>query len=883
MKTMSADEIRKSYLDFFTAKAHALVASASLVPENDPTLLFTGAGMNQFKDLFLGVGEKPYTRATSCQKCFRTGDLEEVGRTNYHHTFFEMLGNFSFGDYFKKEAVTWGWEYLTQVLGIDAGKLWVSVYEEDEEAYSAWREDVGIPEERIRKFGAKTNFWPANAPEDGPNGVCGPCSEIFFDYGPDHGPDPAPDCDDYDGPRFVEVWNLVFTQFNRRGKNDLEPLPQKNIDTGAGFERLVAVMCGELSTYQTDLFLPIIAKVSEIAGIPYEFTSDDGVRMRRIADHGRAAVFCLMDGVKPGREGRDFVLRRVIRRAVRDGIGLGIERPFLADLAPTVAEVMGNQYPMIHDHLGEVARAITREEERFRATYHQGMNALETVVDALKASGETVLSGVEAFRLHDERGFPVDLTEDYLREEGLTLDREGFTAAMEARRKQSQAGSALEVDIFARGPISEIRGQSGKTTFTGYDEVAGSAKIVGLVRDDAVVSAVGAGDVVQVVTDVTPLYAESGGQVGDHGVVVGPNGRVVVTDTRAVEGVTAMIGEVVEGTLATGEEVRVEVDRERRDAIRRNHTATHLLHKALRNQLGDGATQAGSLVAPDRLRFDFHHEDGLTPEDIEAIEREVNREILANISVSTGEKTIDEARAAGATAIFGEKYGDEVRVVAVGDVSMELCGGTHCAATGDIGSFRILSESNIGAGLRRIEAVTGDGALEAMAADRELLRELAGSLKTRPDELPARVASLRDEIKALTKKLEQSLSASASAGPESEEQALQNGVTARRLRFVGPYDMKHLLEAADRLREEGGKIGAMLTAETEQGIALVLAATPDLVSAGFDAGKATGIVAGEMGGGGGGRPDLGRGKGRDPSGLEAAAARFVEILGAVQC
>jgi len=878
MTRMTADELRRSYLDFFRAKEHALVPSASLVPENDPTLLFTGAGMNQFKDLFLGRGEKPYSRATSCQKCFRTGDLEEVGRTNYHHTFFEMLGNFSFGDYFKREAITWGWEFLTEVMGLDPAKLWVSVYREDEEAYSAWRDEVGIPEERIRRFGAKTNFWPANAPEDGPNGVCGPCSEIFFDYGPDHGPDPDPDCDDYDGPRFTEIWNLVFTQFNRTGKNELEPLPQKNIDTGAGFERLVAVMNGHLSTYGTDLFLPIIAKAAEIAGIPYEFESPDGVRMRRIADHGRAAVFCLLDGVKPGREGRDFVLRRVIRRAVRDGIGLGIERPFLADTAPVVADVMGDAYPEIREHLDEIRRAITREEERFRATYHQGMNALVAVVDAMKERGVTVLAGEEAFRLHDERGFPVDLTEDYLREEGLSLDRAGFTEAMEARRKQSQAGSAIEVDIFARGPLAEIRGDAGETEFTGYGSIEHRGTLVGLVVSERRADVANTGDAVQIVADRTPFYAESGGQMGDAGEVTGPTGRAIVGDTKASEGVTAMIGEVVEGTLAVGDEVTLALDVDRRDAIRRNHTATHLLHRALKNHLGEGATQAGSLVAPDRLRFDFHHEDGLSGEQVEAIEREVNREIVANTAVHTDEKSLSDARNAGAVAIFGEKYGENVRVVSVGGYSMELCGGTHCRATGEIGSLRIVSESNIGAGLRRIEAVTGVGSIEAMVRDRNLLQTLARELKSRPEDLPARIGSLREDVRELRKKLDQALAQSASAGPDAREETLPNGVVVRQLIFVGPYDMKHLLAAADGIREEGGRIGALLTAETDEGIAVVVAATPDLTSAGFDAGKAVGLVAREMGGGGGGRPDLGRGKGRDPKGLPAAEERFRELL-----
>jgi len=880
MDRMTVDEIRQSYLDFFVERGHTLVPSASLVPENDPTLLFSGAGMNQFKDLFMGRGEKPYTRATSSQKCFRTSDLEEVGRTTYHHTFFEMLGNFSFGDYFKRDAILWAWEYLTDILSIPGERLWVSVYEDDDEAYDAWANEVKIPAERIRRFGAKTNFWPANAPEDGPNGVCGPCSEIFFDYGPEHGPDPAPDCDDYDGPRFCEVWNLVFTQFNRKGKNQLEPLPQKNIDTGAGFERIVAVVRGVLSTFQTELFTPIIDRVSELSGVPYEFYSDDGVRMRRIADHVRAAVFCLVDGVKPGRDGRSFVLRRVIRRAVRDGISLGLDRPFLATLVPIVVEIMRGQYPDLGVGIGDVSRHVEKEEERFRATYQQGMNYLELEVERLRAEGGKVLDGHVAFRLHDERGFPVDLTEDYLREEGLELDREGFEEAMDARRRESQAGSAIEVDIFARGPLAELKASTGETVFAGYEETDAGGTVVGLVRDDVLVEEVGAGDAVRVVTDRTPFYAESGGQIGDSGEIVGPGGRVRVTETRAAEGLTAMYGEVVEGAVRTGDRVSLVVDEERRDAIRRNHTATHLLHKALKNRLGDEATQGGSLVAPDRLRFDFHHDDPLTGEDLEVIEREVNREILRNTGVETRVEDIKAARAAGAVSLFGEKYGDVVRVVSVGDYSMELCGGTHCRSTGDIGAFRIVSEGSVGSGLRRIEAVTGFGALDAMVRERELLRGLSMALKAPAEEIPGRVESLRAEIRDLKKKLDRALTSSASGGPEEVRETLDNGVEVLVLRYRGPYEMKHLLDGADRVRDESGDrvVVALLTAEGDDGVAVVTTGSRAAVDAGFDAGAAVKAVASVLGGGGGGRKDLGRGKGRDAARMDEAVQTLLAAV-----
>jgi alanyl-tRNA synthetase len=878
MKQLTANEIRKSFLDFFVQRGHALVASDSLVPENDPTLLFTGAGMNQFKDLFIGKGDKPYSRATSSQKCFRTGDLDQVGRSMTHHTFFEMLGNFSFGDYFKREAIGWGWEYLTEVLEIPADRLSATVYLDDDEAYDIWRNEIGLPEERVTRLDAKENFWPANAPEDGPNGVCGPCSEIFFDYGEEHSCGMSCLKEACDCARYSEVYNLVFTQFLRTGPHQLEPLPQKNIDTGLGFERLVAVLREQFSTFATDLFLPIIGRISEISEVPYEFHSPDGVRMRRIADHARAAIFCLVDGVKPGREGREFVLRRVIRRAVRDGIGLGLEMPFLKDLVPVVIEVMGDQYPAVAAGRDEIERLLNREEERFRATYHQGMNALVEKVELLRVAGGTELSGEEAFRLHDERGFPVDLTEDYLLEEGLTLDRAGFETAMEARRKQSQQGSDLEADIFARGPVADLKTSSGATIFTGYDRIQDRGVVVGLIRDDELVTEVKEGEVVMLVADRTPFYAESGGQIGDAGVIEGPKGRLEVRDTRGAEGVNTMIGSVLSGTIALGDEVTLEVDTERRDAIRRNHSATHLLHRALRDRLGKSVTQAGSLVAPDRLRFDFHCDEGLTEEDIAVIEDAVNREILRNTPLSTKLSTPAEARAAGAMALFGEKYGDEVRVVTVGDYSTELCGGTHCGATGEIGSFRIVSESAIGAGLRRVEGLTGTGALERARLERQVLAEAAALLKTRPDDVPTRVAALRDELKELGKKLDQALSSGAGEGPEEQRITLENGAEAVLVRFEGPYEMKHLLAGADDVRKAGGRVAALLLAVGEAGVSLVVAATPDLVKAGFDAGAAVRQVAGAMGGGGGGRPDLGRGKGQSAENLPAGFEILTDLV-----
>jgi alanyl-tRNA synthetase len=635
----------------------------------------------------------------------------------------------------------------------------------------------------------------------------------------------------------------------------------------------VAVLRGELSTSGTELFTPILEKVAEISGVTYEFDADEGVRMRRIADHVRAAVFCLSDGVKPGREGREFVLRRVIRRAVRDGISLGIDRPFVADLAPVVAEIMAGPYPELTDHLEEITLHLTREEERFRATYFQGLNELTHAVDRLVEEGGSVLPGSVAFRLHDERGFPVDVTEDYLREEGLSLDREGFEREMEARKIQSQEGSKLEGDIFARGPLAELKSHHGVTEFTGYETCEDEAGLIGLASGGEAVPEGSEGDEVSVVADRTPFYAEAGGQIGDAGEIVGPCGKVAIRDTRSAEGVYAMIGRVSEGTVRAGERVRLVVDGARRDAIRRNHTATHLLHKSLKNRLGEGATQAGSLVAPDRLRFDFHFTRGLTPEEIGDVEREVNREIWRNTGLSTAVQDAREARAAGAMALFGEKDGERVRVVSVGEYSNELCGGTHCAATGEIGSFRIVSESAVGAGLRRIEAVTGQGAVMLMDRDRSLLRDLGRELKVPVEELPARVSFLREEIRRLERKVDEALTAGGGApGPEESTEVLENGVELRLLSYAGPYEMKHLLAGADRVRAEDGRVVALLSAQAGEGLSLVVAATRDVVDAGFDAGSVVGRVAKALGGGGGGRPDLGQGKGRDAAALPEGVA-----------
>lgn len=881
MKPMTPDELRATWNRFFEARGHTPYPSDSLVPENDPTLLFTGAGMNQFKEMFVGKGNLPFKRAATIQKCFRQGDLENVGRTPRHLTFFEMMGHFSFGDYFKKDAIPWAWTFLTEELGIPKEKLYVSVYQDDEEALGIWRE-LGVEDSHIGRFDAKENFWPADAPAKGPNGPCGPCSEIFYDYGEsrelgDGGPD------GWDSGRFVEIWNTVFTQFDRRGVNELEPLPQRNIDCGAGFERVVAVLEGQYSPFGTTLFRGILEAVAALADTTYPFDPEGGLppgedprRMRRIAEHVRASCMLAADGVRPGNEGRGYVMRRVLRRAIRDGIQLGIDRPFLAALVDPVLESMGTAYPALREGRATLVSVLENEERRFRETFNTGLRYLEQEVTKLE--GAKTLSGDAAFKLYDTYGFPLDLAQAILEERGIDVDEAGFEAAMEAQRERARAGSKIASEIFVGGPLTELKAQGvAETIFEGhtYPGIEGKGRLVGLIHDGALVERAEAGSAVTLVLDRTPFYGESGGQAGDQGVVEGEGFVVTIRDTQKTEGYHLHEGTVASGAVSAGSDVEARVDVVRRDAIRRNHTATHLLHKVLKDVLGEHVQQEGSMVEADRLRFDFRHDKAVSQEEIVELERRVNAWVLANEEAGTEVMDLDAAKASGAVAMFGEKYAGTVRVLDVPGpsevgTSRELCGGTHVLRTGDIGSFRITVETSVAAGIRRIEAITGAGAVQAFAEDRKVLRDLSARLKARPEELGERLAAMQDEIKALKKAVETAQKEAALgqvAGLAKQAESLGGiqtvlasleGVDAKALKGVWEALAKDGVEAALLIGEQGGKAPVLA------------AATPGAVEQGADAKAMLQTATGILGGGGGGRPVMAQGQGQQRDKIEAA-------------
>jgi len=861
---MTPDELRAAYLDFFRSKGHTVWPSDSLVPGNDPTLLFTGAGMNQFKEMFLGVGNLPFKRAVTSQKCLRTGDLDNVGRTHYHQTFFEMLGNFSFGDYFKREAIPWQWEFLTRVIRLPAERLWVSVYEDDDEAREIWIRDVGIRPERIWRLGAKTNFWPANAPEEGPNGPCGPCSEIFYDFGsPGKEGDP-------DAERYCEIGNIVFTQFNRVGPNRLDPLKQKNIDTGMGFERILAVLHGVRSNFETPLFLPILERIAKLRGKPYRYEDPLGPQHRRIADHVRAAVFLVADGVKPSNEGRGYVARRILRRAIRDGIALGIDRPFLHELVPVVVAIMGQAYPEVRSAERAAAGFLRAEDEKFRETYATGMALLDRELAALR--GSRTLPGEIAFALYDTHGFPFDLCEQILRERGYDVDRAGFERCMEAQRARSREGSTMGGEVFVATAASSMKKDVPATAFLGYDAEEASSVIVAVLLGETreTEAKEGRGDA-RIVVRETPFYAESGGQVGDTGAIEGPRGRFLVRDTKRVDGYVVHLGVVESGSLRVGDAVTLRVDGARRAAIRRNHTATHLLHAALRELLGTHVTQAGSLVAPDRLRFDFTHPAPLAPEEWERIEARVNAEVLRDTPVETSVRDLEEARRLGAMALFGEKYASRVRVVSVGRYSVELCGGTHVGRVGEIGPFLLAAETSVASGVRRIEALTGEGALAAVAEQRRTLRRLAEGLKASPAAVVERVEALQRELKEL-KRREGDQRKRDSVGSVEELLArahLAGGVSVV-VGAVDGDDPESLRRLSDAIRARAGECALLLAGRGDDGVAILAVATPGAVRAGIKAGDVVRGFAQRLGGKGGGRPEMAQGRAPAASGLDAA-------------
>jgi len=866
---MKSKEIRQKFLDYFKSKGHEVVASSSLVPANDPTLLFTNAGMVQFKDLFLGAEKRAYTRAASSQRCVRAGgkhnDLENVGYTARHHTFFEMLGNFSFGDYFKHDAIRFAWEFLTVELGLPKEKLWVTVYKDDDEAAAIWINEVGVPAERVARLGEKSNFW-----QMGDTGPCGPCTEIFYDHGEEvfGGPPGTPD---EDGDRYIEIWNLVFMQFDRQPDGTLVPLPKPSVDTGMGLERLAAVLQHVHSNYEIDMFQNLLQAAGEVTGI--KDTTNTSLRV--IADHIRSCSFLVLDGVTPSNEGRGYVLRRIIRRAVRHGYQLGVKDIFFYKLVSALVTEMGDAYPALAKDQARVEKVLREEEQQFARTLENGMQILNQAIAGLSGS---VLPGETVFRLYDTYGFPVDLTADVAREHNLTLDMEGFEKAMEVQRQQARAAS--QFNAVEKLAIESAEG----TRFVGYDHLSHDSKVLAIYQNgQAVNDLIGTTDAV-VLLDVSPFYGESGGQAGDRGVLEVRQGsqiltRFEVTDTQKQGEHVLHKGRLLQGKLSVGQSLSAEVDAETRQATMLNHSATHLLHAALRKVLGEHVTQKGSLVTADRLRFDFSHQAPLTTAEVQKIEQLVNAEILRNSPVQKEVMSIDQAMAKGAMALFGEKYGEQVRVVTMGDFSTELCGGTHVSRTGDIGMFKLVTETGIAAGIRRVEAVTGQGALQYVAREESVLRSLCEMLKTGEDALVDRVQQLLGQQKALEKELDQLKAKMASAaGSDLAGEAVDAGGFKLLVKQVEGFNSKTLRDLVDQLKNKLGSAVVVLATVEAGKVALVAGVTQDLTSR-FKAGEIVNHVASQVGGKGGGRPDMAMAGGTEPAGLEAALRSVPGFVG----
>ncbi|WP_337175675.1 alanine--tRNA ligase [Paludisphaera sp.] len=871
---MKTDDLREAYLEFFASKGCVRKPSDVLAP-NDPTVLFTPAGMNQFKREFMGLGDPSFKRATTCQMCIRTGDIENVGRTPRHMTFFEMLGNFSFGDYFKREAIHWAWEFLVDTLKIDPNRLTFTVYQDDDEAFDIWNKEVGVAADRIKRMGEDDNFWPAGAPTHGPNGVCGPCSEIFY-----HG----------DGIEEVEIWNLVFTQFNRVGPGQLEPLPNKNIDTGMGLERAAAALQGARSNFEIDLFVPIVAAAADALGVDYAQVKDtlDGVRIRRASDHARTLMFCLHENIRPGPEKQGYVVRRLLRRAVLDAYQMGRREPFLYTLAPVVAEAMKGGYPDLVDSVPRVQHAIREEEERFLRNLENGMRLLSDTFRKTKAAGSDVVSGRDAFDLHSTYGIPVEVTESLAADQNLRIDQTGFEEARKAFAAVSR-GTAEAADVFATGPLDTLKEAYNKgSEFLGYEATEAPAKVIGVLEQGRLADSAAAGAAgppVAVVLDRTPFYGESGGQVGDTGTIVGDGFLFEVEDTKKENDFTLHLGRVVEGRLDVGAEATATVDAGRRQAIRRAHSATHLLHNALHKHLGKHAQQAGSKVEPDRLRFDFSNPEAVGKERLQAIEKTVNELVMTAAPVDWKLMPIAEARNLGAMALFGEKYPEIVRVVRMGDFSRELCGGTHLDSVGQVGPFKILGEESVAAGTRRIIALTGQAALDFVRQEEEALAEVAATLRVPPAQVGGRIAALLEEVKTLKKQ-------AAQRKPESGPKATPDELLAA-ARAAGEAavviaaveanldEMRVLIDGLRRKRPEN--LAVLLIAAVDGKVSLVSAFSQDLVAKGRHAGQWLKKVAPAVGGGGGGRPDMAQAGGKDPAkipdALELAWAVVREELG----
>jgi alanyl-tRNA synthetase len=874
----TAKHIRENFLRYFESRGHRRVKSASVVPDSDPTLMFVNAGMVPFKRTFLGEEIREYSRATSSQKCIRVSgkhnDLENVGRTPRHHTFFEMLGNFSFGDYFKAEAIEFAWDLLTNGMGLSPDDLAVSVFEKDDEAYDIWHRTMGVPESKIYRLDEKENFWSM-----GDTGPCGPCSEIHSDFGAtgqctSEICDPSCECG-----RWLEIWNLVFMQFNRDQSGAMTPLPKPSIDTGGGLERWAAVLQGVKSNYDSDVFTPILARAQDLSGVTLGDDPEKDVSLRVTADHARTLAILIGDGVLPSNAGRGYVLRRILRRGARHGVLLGMNEPFLYKVADAAIDDLGDPYPELIDRREYITDRIKREEERFLTTLSKGLALLESEIGEAKARGATSLAGETVFKLYDTFGFPLDLTADILVGHEMTVDQPGFDGAMKTQRERARAAWAGSGDA----EVAEVYGRIATdvtTTFRGYETTEGQARVAALLIEGRPADVASQGQPVELVFDETPFYAESGGQVGDRGEIVTETGRVVVDDTqKPVDGLFVHKGRVVEGEVRVDTDAELRVDVELRRATLRNHSGTHLLHAALREVLGPQSMQKGSLVGPDRLRFDFTHDSPLSEEECDRIEDRVNEWIEENAEQATRVMSYDDAVAAGAIAIFDEKYGDEVRVVSFGDCSSELCGGTHAHATGDIGLIKLVSETGVAAGIRRIEALTGAGALQYIREQERLAQEAADLLKVPLGDLPSRIEKLLSERRELERELEQLKSAQRGSAAGDLLSGARDVDAAKVLAAkVDGVDAKAMRSMIDDLRNRLGPSAVLLLAESGGKVLLAVGVTSDLTDR-FKAGDLIRDVAGVVGGGGGGRPDFAQAGGKDPSKIDAAIARFYELTG----
>ncbi len=851
-------DIRNAFLNFFNEKGHEIVASSPLIPGNDKTLLFTNAGMVQFKDTFLGQEKRSYTTATSSQRCVRAGgkhnDLENVGYTARHHTFFEMLGNFSFGDYFKQDAIKYAWEFLTEVIGLPPEKLWVTVFEEDNEAADIWLKEIGVNENRFSRIGAKDNFWAM-----GDTGPCGPCTEIFYDHGKDI-PGGPPGTPEEDGDRYIEIWNLVFMQYNRFADGTMEPLPKPSVDTGMGLERLAAILQNVHSNYEIDLFQSLIKSAANITGT----TDLNNKSLRVIADHIRACSFLVADGVFPSNEGRGYVLRRIIRRAVRHGYQLGTKDLFFYKLVDTLIKEMGEAYPILVEQQDFVKKILKQEEEQFAKTLEQGMKILETEIDTM---GGKVISGATAFKLYDTYGFPFDLTADIARERELTVDRDGFDASMEEQKKKSKESSQFDIDY------NENMETEHSTEFIGYEATTGKGHVLAIFKDGHLIDKATTEDEVQIILDKTPFYAESGGQAGDCGELLGNGFKVKIKDTIKSHNAFLHIGTVIEGTINTRDEVAAVVDGIKRQATMINHTATHILHAALREVLGTHVQQKGSLVNSDRLRFDFSHFEPVSQEQLEEIEKIANEQVRANHDAEISVMPYDEATKSGAMALFGEKYGDKVRVIKLGDFSIELCGGTHAERAGDIGLIKIISETGIASGVRRLEALTGTNAMTYLWNNERKLNKLCGFLKADRENLNDKMEQLITRNRATEKELERMKSKLASqAGGDLASNAIEiNGVKILSAKLEGA-DAKTLRETVDQLKNKLGTAVIVLGTVMDEGkVQLAAGVTKDLIK-NIKAGDVVNHIAAQVGGRGGGKPDMALAGGSEPNKLDGALA-----------